>query len=79
MQAAIETDALIVGAGPVGLTLAMDLAQRGVPVLMVPDLIVNLELDTGEPLTTEQATSPAYWSQQIRSAVQRRLASPLAG
>ncbi len=25
----------------------------GVPVLMVPDLIVNLELDTGEPLTTE--------------------------
>ena len=25
---------LIVGAGPVGLTLAMDLAQRGVPVLM---------------------------------------------
>lgn len=25
----------------------------GVPVLMVPDLIINLELDTGEPLTTE--------------------------
>ena len=25
----------------------------GVPVIMVPDLIVNLELDTGEPLTTE--------------------------
>jgi hypothetical protein len=24
-----------------------------VPVIMVPDLIVNLELDTGEPLTTE--------------------------
>lgn len=25
----------------------------GVPVVMVPDLIVNLELETGEPLTTE--------------------------
>lgn len=25
----------------------------GIPVLMVPDLIINLELDTGEPLTTE--------------------------
>jgi uncharacterized protein len=25
----------------------------GVPVLMVPDLIVNLDLDTGEPITTE--------------------------
>jgi len=25
----------------------------GVPVIMVPDLIINLELDTGEPLTTE--------------------------
>ncbi|MGD9916120.1 MAG: DUF917 domain-containing protein [Rhizobiaceae bacterium] len=25
----------------------------GVPVLMVPDLIMNLELDTGEPITTE--------------------------
>lgn len=25
----------------------------GVPVIMVPDLIINLELDTGEPITTE--------------------------
>lgn len=25
----------------------------GVPAIMVPDLIVNLELDTGEPITTE--------------------------
>ena len=25
----------------------------GIPVLMVPDLIVNLELETGEPITTE--------------------------
>ena len=25
----------------------------GVPVIMVPDLIVNLELETGEPITTE--------------------------
>ena len=25
----------------------------GDPVIMVPDLIINLELDTGEPLTTE--------------------------
>ncbi len=25
----------------------------GVPAIMVPDLIMNLELDTGEPITTE--------------------------
>ena len=25
----------------------------GEPVIMVPDLIINLELDTGEPITTE--------------------------
>jgi DUF917 family protein len=25
----------------------------GVPVVMVPDLIMNLEIDTGEPITTE--------------------------
>ena len=25
----------------------------GEPVIMVPDLIMNLELDTGEPITTE--------------------------
>lgn len=25
----------------------------GVPVIMVPDLIINLDLDTGEPITTE--------------------------
>jgi 2-polyprenyl-6-methoxyphenol hydroxylase-like FAD-dependent oxidoreductase len=35
MQRAIETQAMIVGAGPVGLTLAMDLAQRGIDVLVV--------------------------------------------
>jgi 2-polyprenyl-6-methoxyphenol hydroxylase-like FAD-dependent oxidoreductase len=32
MKATIDSDALIVGAGPVGLTLAMDLASRGVNV-----------------------------------------------
>ena len=25
----------------------------GAPVVMVPDLIINLELETGEPITTE--------------------------
>jgi 2-polyprenyl-6-methoxyphenol hydroxylase-like FAD-dependent oxidoreductase len=31
----VKTSVLVVGAGPVGLTLAMDLAQRGIPVTMV--------------------------------------------
>ncbi|MFZ2293530.1 MAG: FAD-dependent oxidoreductase [Polaromonas sp.] len=34
MNSIFETQVLIVGAGPVGLTLAMDLAQRGIQVLM---------------------------------------------
>src|SRR3569832_2233836 len=35
MPAVIETSVLVVGAGPVGLTLAMDLAWRGVDVTIV--------------------------------------------
>ena len=35
MTPSFETDVLIVGGGPVGLTLAMDLAQRGVEVAVV--------------------------------------------
>lgn len=35
MQTAFKTTVLVVGAGPVGLTLATDLAQRGVDVLIV--------------------------------------------
>ena len=31
----VKTRVLVVGAGPVGLTLAMDLAQRGIPVTVV--------------------------------------------
>lgn len=34
MPASFESRALVVGAGPVGLTLAMDLAQRGIDVLV---------------------------------------------
>src|SRR5687768_4547131 len=35
MKPALETGVLIVGAGPVGLTLAVDLAWRGVDVIVV--------------------------------------------
>src|SRR3954463_16002857 len=34
MPASFESRVLVVGAGPVGLTLAMDLAQRGIDVLV---------------------------------------------
>lgn len=34
MPTVLSADVLVVGAGPVGLTLAMDLAQRGVNVLV---------------------------------------------
>jgi 2-polyprenyl-6-methoxyphenol hydroxylase-like FAD-dependent oxidoreductase len=35
MQAAVDAEVLIVGAGPVGLTAAMDLALRGIPVTVI--------------------------------------------
>jgi 2-polyprenyl-6-methoxyphenol hydroxylase-like FAD-dependent oxidoreductase len=35
MRKRIETSVLVVGAGPVGLTLAMDLAWRGIDVTVV--------------------------------------------
>jgi 2-polyprenyl-6-methoxyphenol hydroxylase-like FAD-dependent oxidoreductase len=35
MSCSIETEVLVVGAGPVGLTLAMDLAWRGIDVTVV--------------------------------------------
>lgn len=35
MQAAVDAEVLIVGAGPVGLTAAMDLAWRGIPVIVI--------------------------------------------
>src|SRR5262245_19814510 len=35
MSRALETQVLIVGAGPVGLTLALDLAWRGIDVILV--------------------------------------------
>src|SRR3954452_22272081 len=43
MEAQIETSILVVGGGPVGLTLAIDLASRGIDVT-----IVELRL-AGEP------------------------------
>ena len=38
MSAIVRTSVLVVGAGPVGLTLAMDLAWRGVDVVVVAEV-----------------------------------------
>ena len=43
MQRGYDTSVLIVGAGPVGLTLAMDLASRGI------DVTVTETRSAGEP------------------------------
>ena len=37
MQAAVAAEVLIVGAGPVGLTAALDLAWRVLPVIVIGD------------------------------------------
>jgi 2-polyprenyl-6-methoxyphenol hydroxylase-like FAD-dependent oxidoreductase len=45
MQSSIvDTQVLVVGAGPVGLTLALDLAQRGVRVLLVERNATSIQL-----------------------------------
>ncbi|WP_185996317.1 FAD-dependent monooxygenase [Nocardioides campestrisoli] len=41
MNDVIDTDVLIIGAGPVGLALALDLARRGVPSVVVDDTAVD--------------------------------------
>ncbi|MET0987979.1 MAG: FAD-dependent oxidoreductase [Steroidobacteraceae bacterium] len=52
----IQTQVLVVGAGPVGLTLALDLAQRGVRVLLVEKNAAPLHLpkmERSNPRTME--------------------------
>jgi 2-polyprenyl-6-methoxyphenol hydroxylase-like FAD-dependent oxidoreductase len=51
-----EAQVLVVGAGPVGLTLAIDLAQRGVDVLLVE------QRSAGEPPSAKCNHVSARWA-----------------
>jgi 2-polyprenyl-6-methoxyphenol hydroxylase-like FAD-dependent oxidoreductase len=44
MQSVVETQVLIVGAGPVGLTLALDLGQRGVRCMLIERNETSIQL-----------------------------------
>ncbi len=68
-------DVLIVGAGPTGLTLGIDLARRGVEALVVEraDGLFPGSRGKGiQPRTQESSTTSAYGTRSARRGVRTR-------
>ena len=60
-----DTQVAIVGAGPVGLTMVMDLAMRGIEVVIVEnydgETAPSYEMGRAEPRMVPAAPDPASW------------------
>lgn len=72
----VETTVLVIGGGPVGLTLALELGQRGIPTLVVEP---RTELDPLRPRakTTSIRTMEHFRRLKIAEAVRRRAYLPV--
>src|SRR5437868_3575418 len=65
-----ETDVLIVGAGPVGLGLAIDLGQRGIRTTIVERLLEPQPIPKGQNLTQRTLEHFHFWGieKELRAA-----------
>ena len=59
MTEVVETPVLIVGAGPVGLALALDLGWRGIDCIVVDQNDLDVVLPRASGLTSRTTTAPA--------------------
>src|SRR5260221_13927793 len=65
-----ETDVLIVGAGPVGLGLAIDLGQRGIRTTVVERYLEPQRIPKGQNLTQRTLEHFHFWGaeRELRAA-----------